>query len=351
MTTTLARCRGVRFSTDVDARAKMFGKRARTPDELVTKCLAALERFRVDRSSVKDVESATKYLGEMRALLLSEGDGAKGGVETLVRRANACGLLAQLIAHLPHLPFETRKDAATVFNCIVRTPVGGEYETVEDLSENAEVLDIIARGYENPDVALTFGAILRDMCRNETLLRKILYGESFWKLFEYMQLQTFEIASDAMATFREALMRHKELTVDFLQANYERFFKTYNSELLQKGNYVTRRQSLKLLGEILLDSVHVNVMLKYVADVENLCLMMNLLRDESNSIQFEAFHIFKVFVANPDKPASVAMILSKNKAKLITYLNDFQTTREDESFQSERTMLLQLLTDLPDPEA
>ena len=83
MTTTLARCRGARVSTDVDARAKMFGKRARTPDELVTKCLAALERFRVDRSSVKDVESATKYLGEMRALLLSEGDGAKGGVETV----------------------------------------------------------------------------------------------------------------------------------------------------------------------------------------------------------------------------------------------------------------------------
>jgi calcium binding protein 39 len=92
-------------------------------------------------------------------------------------------------------------------------------------------------------------------------------------------------------------------------------------------------------------------MLKYVADVENLCLMMNLMRDESNSIQFEAFHIFKVFVANPDKPASVVMILSKNKAKLISYLNDFQTTREDESFQSERTMLLQLLADLPDPAA
>ena len=159
MTTTLARCRGALVSTDVDARASMFGKKTRTPDELVTKCLAALERFRVDRSSVKDVESATKYLGEMRALLLSEEEGAKGGVETLVRRANASGLPAQLIAHLPHLPFETRKDAATVFNCIVRTPVGGEYDAVEDLSENAEVLDIIARGYENPDVALTFGAI------------------------------------------------------------------------------------------------------------------------------------------------------------------------------------------------
>jgi hypothetical protein len=31
-----------------------------------------------------------------------------------------------------------------------------------------------------------------------------------------------------------------------------------------------------------------------VADVDNLCLMMNLLKDPSRSIQFEAFHVFKV---------------------------------------------------------
>ena len=33
---------------------------------------------------------------------------------------------------------------------------------------------------------------------------------------------------------------------------------------------------------------------QYVADVDNLCLMMNLLKDPSRSIQFEAFHVFKV---------------------------------------------------------
>lgn len=31
-----------------------------------------------------------------------------------------------------------------------------------------------------------------------------------------------------------------------------------------------------------------------MADVDNLCLMMNLLKDPSRSIQFEAFHVFKV---------------------------------------------------------
>ena len=35
-------------------------------------------------------------------------------------------------------------------------------------------------------------------------------------------------------------------------------------------------------------------MVRYVADEENLKLMMNLLKDQSRSIQFEAFHVFKV---------------------------------------------------------
>ena len=328
----------------------MFGKKVRTPEELVTKCHAALERLRVDKSSTKDLESVAKYFGEMRTALLGEGpNSGESAIETLVVEANKCGLAEQIVSRLPHLPFETRKDAATVFNCLVRTPVKGQYVTVDDLSDSPEILDIIARGYENSDVALTFGAMLRDMCRNETLNRKILFSDSFWLLFQYMQLTTFEIASDASATFREALTRHKDIAAEFLSANYDRFMREY-TEMLEKGNYVTRRQSLKLLGEILLDGVHVNSMLKYVAQVENLCLMMNLMRDESKSIQFEAFHIFKVFVANPDKPQSVTLILSKNKAKLMTYLEDFQADREDESFQEERGMLLKLLAELPDPE-
>lgn len=35
-------------------------------------------------------------------------------------------------------------------------------------------------------------------------------------------------------------------------------------------------------------------MTKYISKPENLKLMMNLLRDKSPNIQFEAFHVFKV---------------------------------------------------------
>ena len=42
------------------------------------------------------------------------------------------------------------------------------------------------------------------------------------------------------------------LAADFLEANYDPVFTPYES-LLNSDNYVTRRQSLKLLGELLLD--------------------------------------------------------------------------------------------------
>ncbi len=49
----------------------------------------------------------------------------------------------------------------------------------------------------------------------------------------------------------------------------------------------------QLLGELLLDRTNVKLMMRYVSDAKNLMQMMNLLKDGSRSIQFEAFHVFK----------------------------------------------------------
>lgn len=56
-------------------------------------------------------------------------------------------------------------------------------------------------------------------------------------------------------------------------------------------------------------------------------MMMNLLRDTSANIQFEAFHVFKVFVANPKKPEAISQILINNRDKLIAYLRNFQNSK------------------------
>ena len=50
----------------------------------------------------------------------------------------------------------------------------------------------------------------------------------------------------------------------------------------------------KLLGELLLDRHNYTVMTRYISNPENLKMIMNMLRDRSRNIQFEAFHVFKV---------------------------------------------------------
>jgi hypothetical protein len=52
--------------------------------------------------------------------------------------------------------------------------------------------------------------------------------------------------------------------------------------------------TLQLLSELLLDVNNVRLMMRYVSDVQNLMQMMNMLKDTSRSIQYEAFHVFKV---------------------------------------------------------
>jgi len=44
--------------------------------------------------------------------------------------------------------------------------------------------------------------MLRECLRHEPLARIVLYSEHFWRFFNYVELSTFDIASDAFATFK-----------------------------------------------------------------------------------------------------------------------------------------------------
>ncbi|KAK3564479.1 hypothetical protein QTP86_022757 [Hemibagrus guttatus] len=205
------------------------------------------------------------------------------------------------------------------------------------------------RSYETPEVALNCGMMLRECLRHEPLARTVLFSEDFYCFFHYVELSTFDIASDAFASFKDLLTRHKIMCADFLETNYDRVFTEYE-KLLHSDNYVTKRQSLKLLGELLLDRHNFTVMTKYISRGENLKLMMNMLRDNSRNIQFEAFHVFKGFVANPNKTQPVLDILLKNQSKLVDFLSQFQTDRsEDEQFCDEKNYLVKQIRDLKRP--
>ena len=110
-----------------------------------------------------------------------------------------------------------------------------------------------------------------------------------------MCLKNFDVASDAFELLKVLLVGHCALSARFIQDNYTTFVGHYN-QLLQSDNYVTRRESLRLLGELLLERENFGTMMKYISDHENLKILMMLLRSKKTRIQLEAFHVFKAIL-------------------------------------------------------
>jgi calcium binding protein 39 len=218
--------------------------------------------------------------------------------------------------------------------------------TVDYVAKNPNILFVLLKGYEQQEQAIACGQMLRECAKFEPLARVVIQAEQLYDFYRYVEHPSFDVASDAFLTFKELLTKHKLMVATFLEANYARFFEAY-TKLLNSENYVTKRQALKLLGELLLDRHNFTVMTQYISNAENLKLMMNLLKSKQKNIQFEAFHVFKVFVANPSKPRPIHEILLRNRDRLVEFLTDFQKERtDDEQFNDEKSYLIKQIKEL-----
>ncbi|XP_073105268.1 putative MO25-like protein At5g47540 isoform X3 [Elaeis guineensis] len=283
-----------------------------------------------------------KNIREMKSILYgnSEAEPLSEACAQLTQEFFKGNTLRLLIVCLPKLNLEARKDATQVVANLQRQQVHSRLIASDYLEANKDLLDLLVSGYENMDIALHYGAMLRECIRHQSIARYVLESENMRKFFNSIQLPNFDIASDASATFKELLTRHKSTVAEFLSKNYDWFFKEFNSKLLESPNYITRRQAVKLLGDTLLDRSNSAVMVRYVSSKDNLMILMNLLRETSKNIQIEAFHVFKLFVANQNKPQEIVSILVTNRNKLLRLLSDFKTDKEDEQFEADKAQVI-----------
>jgi len=327
--------------------AMFKGKKIKKPSDLVKfakQMLQAVDKNPKERE--KNMDELSKFVSAIKQVLYGDEEHplSPENASQVVAEIYTSELLPMLCSNVVALEFETKKDATAVLAYMLKRtqPQPPTAPTIDWIVKSAPTLPgTLVLGYtQDAPTALASGAMLRECLRYEELARLLLAHEESWQpFFAHIDLPTFDVASDAFATFRELLTKHKGIVAEFLEAHYDRFFGAY-TVLLQSQNYVTKRQSLKLLGELLLDRSNFNVMTRYIAASTNLKLMMTLLTDKSRSIQFEAFHVFKVFVANPNKPAAVLEILQKNKEKLVGYLAEFHNDKDDEQFTDEKAYLL-----------
>lgn len=319
---------------------------SKSPPELVQKCCKYLTELGNGNSAHdKATEKLAGYLNMMKLMLVGDADTQpkeEEAVALCTEVTKKSDFIALVFACFSKLEFEARKDVTLVFGAIMRRqlPPEGVFAAAEYIANNQQLIDTLVGLYNSSELALSAGSMLRDCFRHPSLAKSFLESGKLLDLVGLIESPVFEVSSDAFTTFKYLLTRHSDLASTYLKANYDVFFAKFNA-LLTSKNYVTRRQSLKLLEELLLDQANVSVMLKYISDAQNLKLMMNLLKDSSRNIQFEAFHVFKVFVANPNKPTTVVNILANNRQKLVAYLTDFHEDKDsDEQFMEEKQMII-----------
>mmetsp|Transcript_9873 Transcript_9873/g.18606 ORF Transcript_9873/g.18606 Transcript_9873/m.18606 type:complete len:398 (+) Transcript_9873:94-1287(+) len=258
------------------------------------------------------------------------------------------GLIKDLCLALSQLNLEVCRDITSCVN----TAVGymdletGSRPCVNYMQANLEVFEILSAGFKDDNTALHCGNILRECNRCVEICKVMVLepGQVLWNLFEYAECAEFSVQSDVLNTLKELLMKHKDVTSKLLLDKYDRVIGEFN-KLLTSKVYVTRLLGLQLLGKLLLEHMK-GSMLRYITDPQNLMLMMNLLKDDTASIQIEAFHVFKVFVANPDKTRGILDILSRNHRKLVTYLENFHNEKDNEQFKNEKVLVLQQIKEI-----
>lgn len=288
-------------------------------------------------------------------------------------------LVPRLLDNLGAIPFESRKHVASIVNYLLVCGLEGADASLYQPSMYAfrdyigsrfdEVMSSLIKGHDcvlhggQADCSLHFGSMVRSCLRHVSLYQELTITTErteryvFPYLDKYVHLPNFDVSSDAMETLRiimtgggdkhvdeQSQQAMADIAANFLTRDYDEIWdKRFNPLLLtEKANYMTRRMALQILSTVLLTRSNYAVMIKYVAERGNLIMVMKLLRDTSPHITLDAFHVFKVFVANPNKPPEIVKILSMNSNKLCAYLQTLHKDREetDTQFRDEKALII-----------
>ncbi|KAK6457137.1 Mo25-like protein [Scheffersomyces xylosifermentans] len=334
--------------------AFLFKRNPKTPQELVRALNESVSKLDVSSdNSKKYQDECTRFLTQVKVVLHGddETDPQPDQISFLAQEIYATDCLYYLIANLKKLNFDSRKDVLIIFSTLLRRQIGSKSPTVDYLiNSKPEIIQILIRGPESQEIGLICGQILRDCIKYEVINRFVISSPLFWNFFQYVHLPVFEIATDSFTTLHDLLTIHKKLVSEFLANNYDQF-NTQINKLIQSNNYVTKRQSVRLLSELVLQRQNQLFLNRYFDDSNNLKIIMILLSDKSKNLQIEGFHIFKFFVAKPKKSQRVLDILAKNKDNFIEFFNTFDIqTFNDANLVDERDYILGEIQKLPEIE-
>ena len=352
----------------------MGNKAVKSTEQLAQLCIEGLDDLSLNGANEKSIEQVGLTIQAIKNILLgkpisqlkkkdkdkiiSDEDREELAKLFVKISTNQQGLIEKLIVNMKYLQVDCKRNIVSILSHLAKT----EKTFKDHVALNPQIIEQLVNNYSDHDyspetgVCLFTGEILQAFIRfmGEPIVEIILFsgGEKdehsymVWNFFkEYVDIPSFDVQTQAFNTLKEIfLTKHPKLgvvvrksAVKLITNKEQEFFKHFN-KMLQSPTFVTCRQSLMLLHQILFDPEKktYKAMMHYINGKANLKIAMNLLRDSSDQIQFEAFHLFKVFVLNPKRSDEVTHVLSKpkNVKNLTAFLSTFKDKFKDSHFGS-----------------
>ncbi|KAJ6756745.1 hypothetical protein OIU79_029015 [Salix purpurea] len=189
---------------------ELFKSKPRTPVDIVRQTRDILIFADQSSTSLSDSKREEKMaelgknIRELKSILYgnSESEPVSEACAQLTQEFFRENTLRILIFCLPQLNLGARKDATQIVANLQSQQVNSRLIASDYLEKNTDLLDILIAGYENTDMALHYGVMLRECIRHQTVARYVLESPNVKKLFDYIQLPYFHISADAAATFK-----------------------------------------------------------------------------------------------------------------------------------------------------
>lgn len=330
----------------------LFKRNPKTPPEMVKALNDQAAKFDhiTDANLKRNQDECSRFLKQIRGVLEGDEDTTPqpDQIALLALEIYATDCLYTMLVNMRHLDFDARKDVSCIFLALLREKSGHKSPTVEYLlHRKPEIFKILLKAPEHPDLCLELSHILRDCLKFEEITRYILESSYYWKLFDHVQLNVFEVATVAFNTLHMLLTLHKQLSLRFLDKNYEVFI-AYVNKLIQSPNYVTKRQTLRLLSTLVMTRANQEFLNKYFDDPKNLRVIMLVLNDKLKNLQLQAFDILKYFVVKPKKSVRVLDVFIKNRQNFIDFFSAYDiSSHQNENLVEERDFILTEITKLP----
>ncbi|OMJ10080.1 MO25-like protein 2, partial [Smittium culicis] len=111
-------------------------------------------------------------------------------------------ILPSLIQNIGSFSFDCRKEISLIYAILLRRKIGTREPTIDYLNKNPHIIHLLCDGYNQPEAAVFVGSMLRESLKHESLASILLDYKNFFSFFKYVQMQNFDIASDAFSNFR-----------------------------------------------------------------------------------------------------------------------------------------------------